>query len=130
MDDGYERRIGERVDVAATPVRWRVAPPGSKRRKRWLRSPEPESGLLLDLSVSGLQIRAAAADDLGPGAVVHIALDEVHGWGTIRRAEPVPETRFCDYGIELAHEAEALRRWVHDHVAGSGTSAATEADWR
>jgi hypothetical protein len=123
----YERRIGGRVDMAAIPVLWRLTPPGEKRRSGWRRRPEAEKGLLLDLSVSGLQVRAAAADDLSRGVVVHLSLDGVHGWGTIRRAAPVPKTTFCDYGIELAPQAEELTQWVHDRIAG--TSNASESDW-
>lgn len=128
MSDGYERRIGGRIDVAAIPVEWRVPPPGEKRKGAWRRPQKPEKGLLLDLSVSGFQVRAAAADDLQRGVVVHVALDGVHGWGTIRRATPVPTTRFCDYGVELDPKATALVQWVHDRVAGA--SPVTEADWR
>ncbi len=126
VSDGYERRIGGRVDMAAIPVQWRVPPPGEKRRG-WRRR-EPENGLLIDLSVSGLGIRAAAADDLGRGATVHVALDGVVGWGTIRRVRPVPGTRLCEYGIELDPKASDLLSWVHAKVAGA--SAASEADWR
>lgn len=128
MSDAYDRRIGGRIDVAAVPVAWRVPEPGQKRGRGWRRAPEPETGLLLDISVSGLQIRAARADDLVRGVVVHVALDGVHGWGTIRRAAPVPTTRFCDYGIELDPKATELVQWVHDQVAGA--APVTEADWR
>ncbi len=123
----YERRIGGRIDVAAIPVGWRLPPPDQKRRDRRRRS-EPESGLLLDMSVSGLQVRAAAAEDLVRGSVVHLSLDGVVGWGTIRRVSPVPGTRFCAYGIELDPKATALVRYVHDRVAGA--SPVTETDWR
>jgi hypothetical protein len=127
MSDGYDRRIGGRKDMAAIPVQWRVTPPGQKRKGAWRRRDEAEKGLLLDLSVSGLQVRAAAADDLSRGVVVHLALDGVHGWGTIRRVSPVPKTTFCDYGIELDPRAVELTEWVHARIAS--TSAASEADW-
>jgi hypothetical protein len=125
VSDGYDRRIGDRVDMAAIPVLWRIPTPGEKRG--WRRPRGPEKGLLIDMSVSGLQVRAPAADDLSRGAVVGLALDGVEGRGTIRRMAAVSGTRFCDYGIELAPEAVALVAWVHDRVAGT---APTEADWR
>lgn len=112
--------------MAAIPVLWRVPPAGQKRG--WRRPRGPEKGLLIDLSVSGLQVRAPAADDLTRGAKVTLALDGVEGWGTIRRVKPVPQTRFCDYGIELSPKAVELVRWVHDRVAGA--TPATESDWR
>lgn len=128
VSDGYDRRIGGRVDMAAIPVRWRVPLAEPKRRGGWRRRPEAESGLLLDLSVSGLQVRAPAADDLVRGSVVGVALDGVEGWGTIRRVAPVPRTRFCDYGVELSPDAVALVQWVHDRVAA--TSGVDETGWR
>lgn len=112
--------------MAAIPVLWRVPPPGQKRG--WRRPRGPEKGLLIDMSVSGLQVRAPAAADLSRGAVVGLALDGVEGRGTIRRMAPVPGTRFCDYGVELTRDAVALVEWVHDRV--SGTAPATETDWR
>lgn len=126
VSDGYDRRIGDRVDMAAIPVLWRVPP--ADRKRGWRRPRAPEKGLLIDVSVSGLQVRAPAADDLGRGAVVHLAVDGIHGWGTIRRATPVPRTRFCDYGLELDREATELVQWVHDRVAS--TSAVKDSDWR
>lgn len=128
VSEPYERRIGGRVDVAAIPVGWKLPAPGQKRRG-WRRPPEPESGLLLDMSVSGLQVRAAAAEDLVRGSTVHLSLDGVVGWGTIRRVTPVAGTRFCDHGIELDPQSTALVQYVHDRVAGT-TAAATEDDWR
>jgi hypothetical protein len=122
----YDRRIGDRVDMAAIPVRWRVPPPGTKR-SRLRRAKAPESALLRDLSVSGLQIRALAADDLSVGVVVHVEVDGVAGWGTIRRMAKVPGTRFCDYGLELSDKATELVEMVHDRVASTRPS---EADWR
>lgn len=127
VSEPYERRIGGRVDVAAIPVGWRLPPPGQKKRG-WRRPPEPASGLLLDMSVSGLQVRAAAAEDLVRGSVVHLSLDGVVGWGTIRRVTPVPGTRFCDHGIELDPTSTALVQYVHDRVAGA--RPVTEDDWR
>lgn len=128
MSDGYDRRIGGRVDTAAIPVQWRIPDPDEKRRA-FRRAPKAETGLLIDVSVSGIQIRAAAADDLGRGARVRVALDGVVGWGTIRRASPVPGGRYCDYGIELARDSTDLVQWVHDRVA-AGSSGLTQTDWR
>ena len=112
--------------MAAIPVLWRVPSPDQKRG--WRRPRGPEKGLLLDMSVSGLQVRAPAADDLSRGATVTLALDGVEGRGTIRRMVRVPGTRFCDYGIELSPDATALVQWVHDRVAG--TTPVSEADGR
>ena len=112
--------------MAAIPVQWRI--PRAGQRRGWRRPPEPQKGLLIDMSVSGLQVRAPAAADLSRGAVVALALDGVEGWGTIRRVAPVPRSPYVDYGIELSPDATDLVQWVHDRVAGS--SAATEADWR
>lgn len=129
MVSAYERRIGGRIDVAAIPVQWRVPTPGQKGRSGWRRSKKAESGLLLDMSVSGLQVRAPEASDLHRGSEVGLALDGVSGWGTIRRIHPVPKTRFCDYGIELSREAAELVQWVHDRVAAS-SSGLDPSDWR
>jgi hypothetical protein len=123
----YDRRIGDRVDTAAIPVLWRTPAPGEKRRSLGRRARKPESALLRDISVSGLQIRALAADDLGVGVKVHLEVDGVAGWGTIRRMAAVPGTRFCDYGLELSTRATDLVQMVHDRVAATRPS---EIDWR
>jgi hypothetical protein len=125
VSEGYDRRLVRRVDVAAIPVLWRVAPPDEKRRLR--RRPKAQSGLLLDLSVSGLQVRAPVADDLFRGSVVHLALDDVHGWGRIRRIAPVPGTRFANYGLEVSTDATELTEWIYRRVGGA--SGISSPDW-
>jgi hypothetical protein len=127
MGSTYERRIGGRIGIEAIPVLWRVPPPdqgrkGSRRDRR-----KVESGALLDVSVSGLQIRAPATNDLSTSAVIFVDVDGVVGAVTIRRIAPVPGTKFCDYGVEIRADSEALVRWVNTRLAA--TAKATEHDW-
>lgn len=126
MDRSYDRRIGDRVDVESVPVLWRAPAPGVPRWKQ-IGKQRPQSAALLDLSVSGLQVRAPAADDLFRGVVLHIRLDGVTGAVIIRRVMPVPGTTLCDYGLDLTDTSTELTRWVHDRLAGAAT--VLESDW-
>jgi len=126
MGSTYERRIGDRVGIDAIPVFWRVPPPDQGRQSRRDRR-KVQSGALLDVSVSGLQVRAPASDDLSIRAVIFIDVDGIVGEVTIRRITPVRGTRFCDYGVEIRASAEELIRWVHTRLAA--TAKATEHDW-
>jgi len=127
MGSAYERRIGDRVDIDAIPVLWRVPPPDQGRKGGRRGRRKVESGALLDVSVSGLQIRAPATNDLSVRAVIHIDVDGIVGAVAIRRITPVPGTRFCDYGVEIRASSEELVRWVHTRLAT--TAQATEHDW-
>ncbi|HEV7721657.1 MAG TPA: PilZ domain-containing protein [Iamia sp.] len=127
MGSTYERRIGDRVGIEAIPVLWRVPPPDQGRKGGRRARRKAQSGALLDVSVSGLQVRAPSSDDLSTGAVVHIDIDGVVGAVTIRRITPVQGRRFCDYGVEIRASSEDLARWVHTRLAAS--LRATEQDW-
>ncbi|QYG93752.1 hypothetical protein HC251_15845 [Iamia sp. SCSIO 61187] len=126
MEGSYDRRIGDRVDVESVPVLWRAPAPGAPRWKQ-IGKQRPQSGALLDLSVSGLQVRAPAADDLFRGVVIHIQLDGVTGAVVIRRVTPVPGTKLCDYGVQLKDTATELTQWVHERLARS--APVRESDW-
>lgn len=77
--------------------------------------------------MSGLQVRAPAADDMFRGVVVHIQLDGVTGAVVIRRVTPVPGTKLCDYGLQLKETSTELTRWVHERLARS--AQLRETDW-
>lgn len=100
-------------------VGWRVTPPGERPKRRFgLFTPPHQVGRLLELSVSGGQIRAAAANDLGPGAKVWIELDGVVGPVRIRRIMREPGakrgTGDCVYGFELPSESDCeITRHAH-----------------
>ena len=114
MEGSYDRRIGDRVDVESVPGWWRAPAPGTPRWKQHGKR-RPQSGALLDLSVSGLQV------------VLHIQLDGVTGAVVIRRVSPVPGTNLCDYGLQLKDTATELTQWVHDRLARS--ASLRESDW-
>jgi hypothetical protein len=121
----YERRIGQRVDVDPVEVLWRV--PSERHRRRWRRGGGVQTGALVDLSVSGLKVRAPAADDLSVGAVVPVEIDGVAGDVAVRRIVPVPGTRFADYGVQLTPASHDLARWCTARL--DRHSEVGEADW-
>ena len=59
MAGAYERRIGRRVPVEPVAVRWRL--PAERRRSRFKKAATVQTGAMIDLSVSGLKVRAPAA---------------------------------------------------------------------
>lgn len=106
-----DRRIGRRLPIPARRVLWRVPAPGEKPRRLFGRR-DPESAELLDVSVSGLSVRAREARDLSIGALVHLAVDGHPGPARIRAMAPEPGGR-CTYGLELVDPASALTRHVY-----------------
>jgi hypothetical protein len=127
MPGAYERRIGRRVDVEPVAVLWR-ADPERKKGARFRKGPHVESGALIDLSVSGLKVRAPMAHDLSVGAVVPIEIDGVAGRITIRRITPVDGTRFADYGAQIMPSSHDLADWARARLDEG--AAIGEDDWR
>ncbi|HEX7131666.1 MAG TPA: PilZ domain-containing protein [Iamia sp.] len=122
----YERRIGHRVEVEPLEVRWRV--PDDPRRGRRRRGQGPQTGALIDVSVSGLKVRAPAATDLSVGARVPIEIDGVAGTVAVRRIISVPGTRFADYGVQISPGSYRLAAWATAHL--SQGAEIDEALWR
>ncbi len=113
------------MDVEPLAVLWRVP---SERRSRGRRGTSVQSAALIDLSVSGLQVRAPAANDLSVGAVVAIEVEGVAGDVVIRRILPVAGTRFADYGLQITPSSHELARWATRRIdAGAEIH---ESDWR
>lgn len=127
MPSAYERRIGRRVEVEPVPVLWR-ADPERPKGGRFRRTAQVESGALIDLSVSGLKVRAPSAHDLSIGSVVPIEVEGVPGRITIRRITPVDGTRFSDYGAQILPSSHALADWARRRL-DEGAEVG-EAEWR
>ncbi len=125
MAGAYERRIGRRVAVAPVAVLWRL--PSERRRSRFRKGGGVQSGALVDLSVSGLKVRAPRADDLSVGARVPVEIEGVVGDVVVRRIVPVPGTRFDDYGVQIHPASHDLARWCTARL--DATSEVKEADW-
>lgn len=115
----FDRRVGRRVQVDPREIGWRVTPPGEKAKRRFgLVTAPTQTARLLELSVSGAQVRAPAAKDLQRGQKIWIEIEGVVGEVKIRRMirEPGAGSRASDclYGLELGPESTSeLTKHVH-----------------
>lgn len=110
----HDRRVGPRVTIDPLPVGWRIAAPDASRRDQ--RRARPETGALLDLSVSGALVAARPANDLSVGAVLHMAIDGQVGKVRIRRILPTASRKEVHFGVEFCDVDCPLTRYVHEHM--------------
>ena len=94
-----DRRIGQRKALTPVKIDWRVADPAKKRK--WRSAPAPETGWVVDVSVTGAAIEAPRAEDLYLGQKVRIGLGDLLGIVIVRRAVPSTVDRMAHYGVEF-----------------------------
>jgi hypothetical protein len=109
-----DRRIGQRHDAGEMAMRWAVADNsiGPLHRRAHFRT-----GVLLDVSVTGLLMRASTAADVQVGATLVIEAADESGPVTVRRmvdAADEPGQRL--YGLEFALGSEEMARRLYEHV--------------
>ena len=66
-----ERRLVRRHEIDGLSVRW-ITP----KTKRFARSPKPVDVELIDLSITGAQVRAPSSVDVRRGTRLHLELDD------------------------------------------------------
>jgi hypothetical protein len=90
-----DRRLGARRTVGWLDLRWLA------RRTGWRARLVEERVAALDVSTSGVGIRAGAVADLRIGHVVTLRLDPFEVRATIRRIMPAEDATSVLYGLEF-----------------------------
>jgi hypothetical protein len=119
-----ERRIGVRRTISWLEVTWHVV-----RRGRWRERVVEEAVSGLDVSTSGIGVRASTVPTLQPGAVVELVVGDQRVSARIRRIAPTDDADTTDYGLEFIDPPPAFLETVLTQ-AGALSSEDLEMFWR
>jgi hypothetical protein len=110
------RRLGERILVGDVFLRWRLDEVVTTRFRT--RPRDPSVARLLDVSVSGARVVAAAATDLRRGSVVLVELGDARAVLRIRWIENFGDEEWRTYGTEFVSMDHTFRDWINHLLDG------------
>jgi hypothetical protein len=115
-DRGMERRIGTRHPVGWLQVTWSVL-----RRGRWRTAKVEEHISAIDVSTSGMAVRAQTVPNLMVGQPVQIRLGGHLVTARVRRIAPTVDPEATDYGLEFV---DPPLEFIETLMVQSGAAAA------
>ena len=119
----YDRRIGNRVLIESVAVEWLPLLP----RKRFGRSRVPQRGAIVELSITGAQMRAPADSAIIVGTQVFISVDGLEGIVEVRRIHAALDPEHSFYGVQFIRLDPALGDLFDRTLA---LQRSDEAGWR
>lgn len=122
-EHSFDQRIGRRHAVDPTHVRWRTDQ--KRRKKMFAKADGLQTGVIVDLSISGAGIRAPSDEEIQVGDSVGIEVGGHIGAVTIRRITPCEVVGEALYGVEFSNPNAKFARWLHhqllaDHEVSDG----------
>jgi len=101
-----ERRLTGRYEVELAAV-WMVA-----RRQRWRTVVSPETATVVNLSSTGLVLRAEEAELVSVGDLVDVLCGDQVGTLRIRRISPCDEPGLAEYAGDFVGPSQALLEFI------------------
>ena len=110
-----EKRLGKRQSTPDIRIGWRI----DRETRRGLRmKPDPQEGVIIDISVTGAGVLAPASDELRPGSRVRISFDSHEGTVSVRRIAPTSDPAVSRYGVTFEEGHGPLIDAVNRYLAG------------
>ena len=113
---GPEKRLGKRQSTPDITIGWRT---DHEARKGLRMKPDPQEGLIVDLSVTGAGVLAPTADDLRPGMRVKVSFRGEDGSVIVRRVSPTTDPAVTRYGVSFQDFDQRLLNAVNAVLAES-----------